>query len=45
MLMKRTHFFLPHPLFEALKTLSEKRGLSVSELIRRAVEDWLRRQK
>ena len=43
--MKRTHFFLPEPLFAALKKLSETRGLSVSELIRRAVEDWLKRQK
>ncbi|WP_367184459.1 ribbon-helix-helix protein, CopG family [Ferrovum sp.] len=43
--MKRTHFFLPHQLFTELKELSEMKGLSVSELIRRAVEDWLNRQK
>ncbi|WP_367184458.1 ribbon-helix-helix protein, CopG family [Ferrovum sp.] len=43
--MKRTHFFLPVPLFLELKKLSEARGLSLSELVRRAVEDWVKKQK
>lgn len=43
--MKRTHFFLPEPAFERLQELSKKLDVSVSELIRRAVEDFLKKQK
>lgn len=43
--MIRTHTFLPEPMISALKILSEKTGLSVAELIRRALSEYLKRQK
>jgi predicted transcriptional regulator len=43
--MIRTHIFLPEPLLNALKALSEKQDVSVAALIRRAIEDYLKRQK
>jgi metal-responsive CopG/Arc/MetJ family transcriptional regulator len=43
--MKRTHVFLPEPAISQLKTLAQKTGLPVSELIRRAVDDYLERQR
>ena len=43
--MKRTHTFIPEPTIEPLKELSEKTGLSVAELIRRAIDEYLKRQK
>ena len=43
--MKRTHFFLAEPAFERLQELSKKLDVSVSELIRRAVENFLKKQK
>ena len=39
--MKRTHINLSVPLIEKLKELSAQKDVSVSELIRRAVEDYL----
>lgn len=44
MCMKRTHLFLPDPVIAALKALSEKTGLSVAEHIRRAIDQYLKRQ-
>lgn len=41
--MKRTHLFLPEPIVAALKSLAEKTGLSVSEHIRRAIDEYLKR--
>lgn len=43
--MKRTHVFLPDGVIAALKSLSEKTGLSVSEHIRRAIDAYLKLQK
>ena len=43
--MKRTHVFLPEPVLAALRALSDKSGLSVAEHIRRAVDEYLKRQK
>ena len=43
--MKRTHFFLPEPAFKRLQELSKKLDVSVSELIRRAIDDFLKKQK
>jgi predicted DNA-binding protein len=43
--MKRTHTFIPEPTIERLKEMSEKTGLSVAELIRRAIDEYLKRQK
>jgi len=42
--MKRTHLFLPEPVLLALRALSDKTGLSVAELIRRAIDEYLKRQ-
>ncbi len=39
--MKQTNHFLPDQQREALKRMAEKTGLSVSELIRRAVDLYL----
>jgi hypothetical protein len=43
--MKRTHFFLPEPAFELLQELSKRLDVSVAELIRRAIDDFLKKQK
>jgi predicted DNA-binding protein len=43
--MKRTNIFLPEQLIERLKALAEKTGLSVAEHIRRAIDEYLKRQK
>jgi predicted DNA-binding protein len=43
--MKRTNFFIPLQQLTALKTLSTKVGVSVSELVRRAIEDFLENKK
>jgi predicted DNA-binding protein len=43
--MKRFNFFLPEQIIAALKLLSEKTGISVSEHLRRAIESYLRKQK
>jgi predicted DNA-binding protein len=43
--MKRTHFFLPEPAFERLQELSKRLDISVAELIRRAIDDFLKKQK
>jgi len=42
--MKRTHVFLPEPVVEALKSLSQKTDLSVAELIRHAIAEFLKKQ-
>jgi predicted DNA-binding protein len=41
--MKRTYVFLPQPAISQLKALTKKTGLPVSELIRRAVDEYLER--
>ena len=43
--MKRTNFFYPEALLSRLATLRERTGIAVSEHIRRAIEDYLRRHK
>ncbi len=43
--MKRTNIFLPQPTIDKLKALSKETGLSVAELIRRAVDEYLRKKK
>ena len=42
--MKRTHLFLPEQVLLALRALSDKTGLSVAELVRRAIDEYLKRQ-
>ena len=41
--VKHTHIFLPQPVISRLKALAEKTGLPVSELIRRAIDEYLER--
>lgn len=43
--MKRTNFYFPESLLARLAALRERTGIAVSEHIRRAVEDYLRRNK
>jgi hypothetical protein len=43
--MKRTNTFLPEPMLAQLRTLSEKLDVPVSELIRRAIDEFLKKQK
>jgi predicted DNA binding CopG/RHH family protein len=40
--MTRTNFYFPRPLLDALKVASQKHGLPVSEIIRRAIAEWLK---
>lgn len=37
MKMKRTNFYYPQPMLDALKTMSDESGIPVSEIIRQAV--------
>ena len=41
-MMKRTNFYFPVAMLDQLRQLSAKTGLPVSELIRRAIEDYLK---
>ena len=43
--MRRTNIYLTEPSVEKLHALAEKTGLSVAELIRRAIDDFLKKQK
>lgn len=43
--MKRVGIFFPDQLYKALKELSARTGLSVSEHIRRALDEYLKRQE
>lgn len=43
--MVRTNFYFPEKMLERLKQLSKSTGLSVSELIRRAVDTLLSQEK
>ena len=40
--MKRTHIFLPEPMLKVLTALSQKTDISVAELIRRAIDAYLK---
>ena len=42
--MKRSNYFLPEPLIEQLKKLATERDVSVSELVRQAIHEFLKRQ-
>lgn len=41
--MKRTNIFLPEQIIARLRALADKTGLSVAELVRRAIDEYLRR--
>ena len=43
--MKRTNIYLTEPSVAQLQALSKETGLSVAELIRRAIDDFLKKQK
>lgn len=43
--MKRHNFFYPEQLIAELKALSAKTGLPMSELIRRAIAEYLDKMK
>lgn len=43
--MKRTNFYFPEQMLQRLKEASKKLGLPVSEIIRRAVEEFLKKMK
>lgn len=40
--MIRTNHYFPQQMLDALKAASEKHGLPVSEIIRRAITEWLK---
>jgi metal-responsive CopG/Arc/MetJ family transcriptional regulator len=43
--MKRHNFHLPEQLVSQLKMLAEQRGLTMSELLRTALAEYLKNQK
>ncbi|MFA6204466.1 MAG: ribbon-helix-helix domain-containing protein [Gallionella sp.] len=43
--MKRTNIFLPQPALDKLRKLADETGLSVAELVRRAIDDFLKKKK
>ena len=43
--MQRVNFHLTENQIKSLRQLSDKTGLSVAELIRRALDDWLKRSE
>jgi metal-responsive CopG/Arc/MetJ family transcriptional regulator len=43
--MDRLHLYLPAPLLKALRALAKKRDVSVAELIRRAIDEYLRKEQ
>jgi metal-responsive CopG/Arc/MetJ family transcriptional regulator len=43
--MDRLHIYLPAPLLKALRALAKKRDVSVAELIRRATDEYLRKER
>lgn len=42
--MKRTSFFLPEPLLKELADVARKQGTPMAELLRQALQMWLRVQ-
>jgi metal-responsive CopG/Arc/MetJ family transcriptional regulator len=45
MSMIRFQMFLPAAVVKALKALAKKRDVSVAELIRRAIDEYLRKEQ
>src|SRR5437016_2555147 len=43
-IMQRTNIYLSEVQLESLRRLSEQRGEPVAELVRRALDEWLRSQ-
>jgi predicted transcriptional regulator len=42
--MKKINFYIPSPTLERLQTLATERDVSVAELIRKALEEFLAKQ-
>lgn len=42
--MKRANFYLPMELIEQLKSAKLATGVPVSEIVRRAIIDWLKKE-
>jgi predicted DNA-binding protein len=43
-LMQRTNIYLTENQMKRLKALSKKKGVSVAELIRRVLDEWLEKE-
>ena len=43
--MKRINFYIPDPTLEKLQSLANQQDVSVAELIRRALEQFLKTQR
>lgn len=43
MKMKRTNFYYPQPMLDAVKVVSNETGIPVSELIRTAIAEFLKK--
>lgn len=43
--MKRTSFFLPETMLKELAELARHRGTPMAELLRQAMEQWLKAQR
>jgi metal-responsive CopG/Arc/MetJ family transcriptional regulator len=43
--MKRIHHYMSEKQIAELEKISEERDLSISEIIRRAIDDYLEKQK
>jgi predicted DNA-binding protein len=43
--MKRTNIFLPQPALDRLRKLADETGLTVAELVRRAIDEYLKKLK
>ena len=41
MKMKKINLYLPIKMVQSFKEIAESKGISVSELIRRALDEWL----
>ena len=41
----RSNYYIPEPQIERLRKLAQKRDVSVSELVRRAIEEYLKREE
>jgi len=44
-LMRRTNIYLTENQTKRFRTLSKKRGVSVAELIRRVLDQWLEKER
>lgn len=43
--MKRINFYIPDPMLEKLQALADQQDVALAELIRKAIEQFLKTQK